>query len=282
MSVALSAVIMAHPRRRVFVDELRARLDRPVEVVWDRRDDRWDTGRRAMLAYDRGATHHLVLQDDAVICRDLLAGVERALAAVPAPPGTPTPLCLYAGRVRPFRVAVQRLVDTAGPGTSWLTMAQMHWGVGIVVPTQTITEMVGWCDQRTDIDNYDKRISRWLQHQRITVWYPWPSLVDHRDSPSLVAGRGSRGRRAHHFAGADTCALHLDFSGGVVSIPALDRTVEGDTRRMSTIDAWRRQLARDQQRLTREKQQLAAAQVKVANLETKVADLARKIARAGG
>lgn len=61
--VALSVAVMAHPARAAFVDELTGLLDRPAKVVWDERQDRWDTGRRAMLAYDPACTHHLVVLD---------------------------------------------------------------------------------------------------------------------------------------------------------------------------------------------------------------------------
>lgn len=210
----VSVAVMAHPRRAHFLPELQARLDRPARLVFDRRNDRWDTGRRAMLAYDKSATHHLVVQDDAVIPRDLVAGIEQALAHVPES----SPLCLYCGRVRPYREVIEALVADAGPGTSWLTMAQLHWGVGIVMPTKWISDMIAWCDERTEIANYDRRISRWCQSRGLTVYYPWPSLVDHRDSPSLVPGRGSAGRRAHRFVGADISALRQRWDGKVVSV----------------------------------------------------------------
>lgn len=215
----VSVVVMAHPKRQEFVPELLASLDRDAEVVWDQRNDRWDTGRRAWQAIDRSASHGLVVQDDAIICRDLVAGVEKALAHAPAK----TPLCLYCGRVRPYRTLVEQLVERADHGrASWLTMTGLHWGVGIVLPVEFIDPMIAWADQRPDIANYDRRISRWLDHQNIRTWYPWPSLVDHRDSPSLVPGRGSAGRRAHRFAGADVSALDLRWDGSVVTIPALN------------------------------------------------------------
>jgi hypothetical protein len=224
VSPTVSVVIMADRRREAFVAELLAKLDRPAEVVWDQREDRWDTGRRAMLAYSGDTSHHLVLQDDAVIPHDLVAGVERALGHVP----DGSPLALYCGRVRPFREMITALVTAAGDDASWLTMGQIHWGVGIVMPTGLIRRMVAWCDRRSDIANYDRRISRWCQHQGLTVYYPWPSLVDHRDSPSLVAGRGSAGRRAHRFLGANRSALDCDWTGRVVSVPKLDPDLPPD------------------------------------------------------
>lgn len=218
MKRRVSVAVMAHSARSKFVPELVASVDAPVRVVWDRRGDRWDTGRRALLAYDSTATHHLVLQDDAVVCRDLVAGVERALGRVPAPAGAPTPLCLYAGRVKRFREAVRRHVGSRR--VSWLAMPSIYWGVGVVLPTDLIDGLVAWGDEHPEIVNYDYRMGQWLQRQGIMVWYPWPSLVDHRHSPSLVPGRSSaKSRHAHRFVGAESSALRQRWNRGVVEIP---------------------------------------------------------------
>ena len=61
-----------------------------------------------------------------------------------------------------------------------------------------------------------------FEAEDIPVWYPWPSLVDHRESPSLVPGRGHSGRVAHQFIGVDTSALTIDFSGSVLRLPNAD------------------------------------------------------------
>lgn len=218
MKPQVSVAIMAHPDRGRFIPELVDRLDRQPKVVWDRWGDRWDTGRRAMLAYAPTATHQLVIQDDAVVCRDLAAGVERALRHVPAPAGVPTPLCLYTGRVKKFRAAVRRHVGNRR--VSWLAMPSIYWGVGVVMPTELIPDLVAWGDAHPETANYDYRMGQWLQRQGITVWYPWPSLVDHRHSPSLVPGRRSAAsRHAYRFVGANASALRQPWHRGVAHIP---------------------------------------------------------------
>jgi hypothetical protein len=122
---------------------------------------------------------------------------------------------LYLGKRRPLSGMVQAVVDRTDAATSWVTM-ELHWGVGIVLPTELIGPCIAWGDGRPDITNYDMRISRWLRHEKITMWYPWPSLVDHRASPSLISGRGFAGRKAHRFIGAKASALDFDPHGGVV------------------------------------------------------------------
>jgi hypothetical protein len=214
----VSVAIMAHPRRAAFVPELQAKLDRESTVVWDDgSNSRWGTGRRALLAYDPDATHHLVIQDDAVIPRDLAAGVEAALTHAP----DNVPLCLYVGKVRPYRELVAEYVGRAAGGASWLVMDRLNWGVAVVVPVALIEAMVAACDAQT-IPNYDSRMSAYFEANDIPVWYPWPSLVDHRESPSLVPGRGHSGRVAHKFIGADASALDIDYSGPALRLPNAD------------------------------------------------------------
>lgn len=212
-NVRLSVAVMAHPSRAAQVEALMARMDRPAEVVWDRINDRWDTGRRSQLAYNPNATHHLVVQDDAVIPRDFVAGVEHAVAH--APEGVA--LCLYLGAVRPFAARISRAVERAGDEVAWLVMRDLHWGVGVVLPTEIIEQLITDQDRRTSIVEYDRRMSRWLTTHNVQVWYPWPSLVDHRDEPSLV-GHGS-GRHAHRFIGESVSALEVDWTRPALHVP---------------------------------------------------------------
>lgn len=216
--VTLSIAVMAHPKRQAFVTDLLPRLDRPAEVVWDQENNRWDTGKRAMLAYDPACSHHLVIQDDAIPCRDLAAGVERALLYVPKG----SPVSLYVGRVRPYGSLVTQLVEEAKPDASWIVMDKINWGPGIVVPTAEIPAMIDFVTSIYADPNYDRRISRWFEHRKRRCYYTWPSLVEHRDSPSLVPRRGAQ-RHAHTFLGEEVSALTVDWTGRVAAVPQRDR-----------------------------------------------------------
>ncbi len=224
--ITVSAAIMAHPKRTDFVPDLLQWLGDPdLPVVWDEQDDRWDTGKRSMLAYDPGCTHHVVIQDDVLPCKDLLIALPKILARVPES----APLCGYVGTVRPNAEAVSRACrDADSLGASFITMHTLNWGPLIVVPTAAIPDMIDFSDRLVNIPNYDRRLSRyWELEAGIRVWYAWPSLVDHRDGPSLVPGRmgtyhrkatsGRRGSRvAYRFLGMEASALECDWSGPVV------------------------------------------------------------------
>ena len=218
MNPSVSVVLMAHPSRAHMVPSVVEALDREPVIVWDdpsRRNDPWPNGRQALLAFDPAATHCAILQDDAILCRDLVSGLERALEHVPAG----TPVGLYVGRARPRhdyvagRVALQ-------PDASWLIMRGPWWGVGLVLPTGDIPRLVESADRET-VKSYDKRVARWYARERRDCWYTWPSLVDHRpDHESLMHAHTDHNRVAFRFLGADKSALDVDWSKLPAPAPA--------------------------------------------------------------
>lgn len=196
----ISVSIMAHPSRRAFVDALLPQLP-GAEVVYDTCGDRWDTGRRSLLAHvGTGSDWALTVQDDALLCRNFLPGVERAIKSVPGD----HPVSLYIGSVRPHQQTIAPAVREARrTRTPWLVTAGPYWGVAILVPTAHIPEIVEWGDRHPAIRNYDRRIEAFYTARNIDCWYALPSLVDHRpvdENPSLIKGRNGN-RRAHYFIG---------------------------------------------------------------------------------
>jgi hypothetical protein len=215
-ALKVSVAVMAHPRRAALVHELTDSLDRPIEVVWDQRDSAWDTARRAWEAYDPSATHHLVLEDDAIACRDLVAGLELALTHVPAQ----APVSLYVGTLRPDGRRVAAATARANTaGSAWIVMPDIKWGVAIAAPTPVIPEMLAHADGHV----YDWNLRSYFAAQRWPVWCTWPSLVDHRDAPGIVRHQvpPSGPRHAHRFLSGS--ALDVDWGAGVTWMPGAER-----------------------------------------------------------
>lgn len=210
----LSVKIMAHKKRERHIPHLLEQLGlTDDDVIWDRKSDRWDTGRRAWEAVDQSADFGCVLQDDAVVCADFIAGMERALAYLPEK----ALVSPYIGTRRPAASRVERAVNQARQeGVSWVRMPSLNWGVGILAPTDIINRMLPWCDKQT-YPNYDRRIGRYaIDVLGIPTWCTWPSLVDHRDDDSLV-GHG-QGRKAHQFIGENASALDIDWDTRYVDL----------------------------------------------------------------
>lgn len=233
----LSVTVMAHPSRKAFVDELVPHLDGRVlrgspSIVWDRMNDRWDTGRRSQLDFDPAADWHLVVQDDALVCPDFIEGVHAALAAVPD-----NPVAFYLGRVRPYHGFMRRVVGQAQrEGKSWLAMPGPWWGVALAVPTARIEQMIEWCDPHTEIENYDRRMAAYWKSIGVACWYSIPSLVNHRSgesNPSLIPGRDGRHRVAFAFIG-DRSPLEVDWNTGALHSRGPAQQLTGAARRPRT------------------------------------------------
>jgi FkbM family methyltransferase len=202
----ISAAIMAHPARAGMIPDLLKMLNSPAEVVLDRFNDRWETGRRSLLAYNPRCSHHLVIQDDTLPCENLIAILDKALDVVPAT----SPMALYTGRVGAFKKMVLNAVKG---DTSWIQMPGLNWGPAVVIPTKGIPELVAFGD-KLSLPNYDLRLSRFYESKKIDTWYPYPSLVEHRSSPSLVIGRAANRNALNYLAnGAD-----FNVHGGVVFV----------------------------------------------------------------
>lgn len=219
----VSASVMAHPQRELEVGRLLSALDRPVPVAWDdegppsgNADRVWRTARRGWQMADPEADWHVLLQDDAVPCADLLAGLERALAYVP--PDAVVSAYLGTGRNVPIRwEAMARAADTAG--ATWVRSLKVMWGVCLILPVGLIPEMIIYADRRASVPD-DMRVAGWADKTRREVWYPWPSLVDHLTIPSLTKHK-ARERVARRWHSGS--ALEINWTGHAVTDPMLSR-----------------------------------------------------------
>lgn len=180
MTVRFSVAVMAHPAR----EEAAERLARQVgaRVTWDRHRDEWETGSRALAAYDPFGTHHIVLQDDALPVPDFRRHAAAAIAQHPD-----SLISFYLGRSRPPHVQrhiIRATLAADEQGAAWISDDRLLHGVALALPITDIDPMLEWC--RTPNLPYDDRIGAWYRAQRRKVMYTWPSLVDHADTKTLV------------------------------------------------------------------------------------------------
>jgi hypothetical protein len=212
--IRLSFAIMAHPKRKEWVDDLVKQIPEAT-VVWDQKNDRHDTGIRSILAYDPKATHHAVIQDDVILGKDIVPGLAQALKYVD--PLSPVGL-YHGGKGRATSDHVVAAEVAAKNRAKWVVRKGPIWGPGIVYPVRTISILAEWYD-KSEIQNYDRRVMRFYYDRGVMCWYSFPSLVDHRaeDNPSLCGHDGpNRGRRVARVFSGPQSALDVDWGGPVV------------------------------------------------------------------
>jgi hypothetical protein len=222
----LSASIMAHPVRTPLVEDLLASLDRDVPVSWDntgpptsQSEQRWANGRGAWEMADSSADWHVVIQDDALVCDDFLAGLEAALGHLSDEAHV---MSSYIGTKRPVQTVFQRIArDPTIANASWVQSLTLNWGVAVAVRTAAIEPMLECATEHGRGLGYDTRISRYFRDEAdVDCWYSWPSLASHREVPSLIS-HGDVGRYARNFHVGS--ALDIDWNGATVQDPRLGR-----------------------------------------------------------
>jgi hypothetical protein len=203
---------MHHPKRAERLPALVAGLSgfsRPQVVTDVTSAGPWPTAKRAWRAVRAGATHHLVLQDDVLLCRDFAEAASRALAVKPD-----VPVCFYANRAA---------VDQArNAGGSWAMIADGCWGQAICLPVPLVDSFLAWEARRVrpEFPHDDSRVSMWCVETGRPVWVTVPSLVEHDGhSDSLIGNRAPIPRVARWFIGAERSGLDIDWRQGVDAPP---------------------------------------------------------------
>lgn len=174
MKQKLSIVIMAHPKRKAFIPYLVERLGKDTKVVYDRKNNVWDTCRRAWLAQDRTCEYGVVIQDDAIVCNNFRKRAGKILSSQQGD----FIFSFFAGQMMGARI--NRALKQ---GKNFVTSGMIFNEVALCMKTEYIDAMVKWCDERNA--QTDQEIGRWARMKRLSIFYPIPSLIDHRVGESI-------------------------------------------------------------------------------------------------
>lgn len=224
--IVLSACVMGVPQRAERHRMLRRALGVPrrrLRFSIDRRGvGPWANGERALRERHPDATHHLIVEDDAVVAPDFYAATMRILRLLPD-----DPVMLFAttapGADGPY-------LEALAGGTRWVR-AQGFWTVATVLPVGLIDPMLAWIAEHChpDWDKWDDRLS--CAAQALGLWsmvaIPNPATHDW----SIPSTRGHDGMNAvwRPLPTLAECgyrsALDIDWSVGVDD-PVVDPGVD--------------------------------------------------------
>lgn len=138
----------------------------------------WDTARRAWeWGAGDGASHHLVLQDDAIPCAGFRDRVLEAIAARPRHVVT-----LYTHRA-------QQVAAARASGRAWCWGPDAAYGLAILMPRERVADFLAWerASVRPEYPHDDNRLTLWCRSTGEGVWVTCPQLVDHARLPSTLA-----------------------------------------------------------------------------------------------
>lgn len=131
-----------------------------------------------------GAQFCVVLEDDCVPIDNFRDQLKAVLAQAPT-----SVVSLYLGRNRPThwqpRIA-QALTRAAQADAHWITTTDLVYGVGVAIRANLVPDMLDATTPHPRIP-IDHAIRNWARRNNHTIAFTVPSLLDHRDQPTLVA-----------------------------------------------------------------------------------------------
>lgn len=186
----ISFAVVGHEARIVAATD----LAHTVGAIISLDDGSLGADRNHLRAWEETATLDAawsgVLEDDAQPVAGFVEQAEQALAVAPEPV-----VSFYLGRGRPPRW--QERIDRANrvadrTNSCWITAPHAIHAVGIAIRTELRDDWLDFAHHNPL--PIDERLSAWCVAREHRVAYTWPSLLDHRDGPTLVEHRDARPR----------------------------------------------------------------------------------------
>lgn len=180
---------MAHPSRMEYIPYLKEKLgDVPVSV--DTGFGIWENTKRAWLLHNPEAEYHCVVQDDIIIGKDFRKRAQKLLKKDRI-------YNFYIGK----SIRIGREIDEAlEKNKPYLIKDRLLHECCFAMRVKRIPDMLTWCE--THNPTSDRIITDYILARKLTVYFPLPSLVDHRDLESLHnLYRGSYENGARLFVG---------------------------------------------------------------------------------
>lgn len=169
----IDLVLMGHTSREKYhqqmVDdlcryEMKASIDDGTLGVWENAKQAWQL-------VDERSDYGIVIQDDALLCKNFILRASLFLSK-------------HRGQIVSFYFG-----DDPN-NERWIKPdffdAPLFHAVCLAIPTYLIDDMIAYCDQRPEVYGDDMKMKRWLISKNKTCRYSNPSLVQHRDIPSIV------------------------------------------------------------------------------------------------
>src|SRR5262245_57477048 len=187
--------VVAHTQRRRMALAL---ADEVGAAVIGEDDGHLGCGHNHRRVWTQLSEHHTqwlcVLEDDAVPVSGFLDQLDAALATAPEPV-----VSLYLGRDRPpqYQDAIARAIECADADSDvcWIVAPRLYQAVGVAMVAELVPAMVDYT-RRKAFFPIDDGIASWVMRNQYRVAHTWPSLVDHRDGPSVAHAVRPAGRVA--------------------------------------------------------------------------------------
>jgi hypothetical protein len=187
----MSISVMAHPARKEFFDYLKSKLGDVPFSIDEGKGLIWNC-RNAWSMYDPLADYHVVIQDDAIVCDNFM---ERAQDILKKAQGLPVSFF----HVSPLSYKKYR---EQREKTGAIIQPKLSGGVALCLPVALISSMLEHYDQdKSPFD--DERVGRFLLSIKTPLYFPFPSLIDHRIGNRSMMWKSASSHKANEYIDAN-------------------------------------------------------------------------------
>lgn len=204
--MTILARIQAHPARSHLHQPLAKSLGLPTEICLHESDppDPWGGYRACLSAIPEWVTHLLVIQDDAVVCRNFAGAVDCISFSNPD-----VPVVLFLGGFP--QGTAKRFTRALIRKQSYVTLHRSPIVplVAVLWPKAKAEEFLLWSQTHKTTRADDGNAARWHADTNQEILVAVPSLVDHPDLVPSVKG----GQKARWGKDKNRVAIHVAEDG---------------------------------------------------------------------
>lgn len=182
-AIKISKTIMAYKARKNRIPYIRSMVGDAAVSLDDGRWGLWENSRRCWLSRDPASEFHLVIQDDAVICRDFSNRMSEIFANV-GNDYKNFAYCLYFRIKNDSKSDVianfnKRAIGAYKSKKSHFIDKYLRYGIAYMMPSHLVPEMIDYADKLDNLGNHDDtRYSHFAAHKGLRIVYPLASLID--------------------------------------------------------------------------------------------------------
>jgi hypothetical protein len=208
------AVIQTVPSRAEVLPRLLNGLE-PMEkiVITDQGEPNPWRGYQACLHSlihfpDKRMSHGVILQDDAIVCKNFPLAVERIIEAKPE-----NVICLFVAGTQVGKLILkpkERFCRLPTRSNIYVPVVALIW------PREKAADVLEWVaskprNVKPNPRSDDAMIGLWARQRKETVYATYPSLVQHPDDVPSAKGKNARGAAQR---GNDRGRIALNYIGG--------------------------------------------------------------------
>jgi GR25 family glycosyltransferase involved in LPS biosynthesis len=205
-----SCAIVSVPERKNYAANLAKKIPYAKIFTDVQKKGSWYGHKEAMLMYEKGVTHHLVLEEDVTLCTNFTQTVNNIIKTVPDKIISLFNFSYYSKGTNRARKQNRHFFSRDG-----------STGQAILFPIGKMLSWIRWCDHNIPetVRFEDTRLWTWLTYTNQTLWVCQPNIVDHLCPNNSTLNFNNKKHISPDFQGVDVDCSTIDWAKNIHLVP---------------------------------------------------------------